>query len=251
MRTPLLLLSLIAVATPAWAGPAYRASGFLRTGFSEKVLAPGEWAVRGTGREPNKSVSVALYRAAELARDAGASELRVTRQRIKSQAIVERRSGFQRSYFETADLSVRAVRTDADRSACEMRETAKCMTLPVAGILATYGPRLDMAAALPGMAPVAPLAIVTRSTAQERMMADFLARHPEMRAHGTAPAAPVLPARVVSASPAAIARGVTSAAPPAAHRTGAATVPSAAEAYAALLRAQQPVKSGPGWKISD
>jgi hypothetical protein len=251
MRNLVIFASLLAAATPLSAAPAYRASGFMRTGYSEKVLGPDAWAVRGTGRERNKSVSVALYRAAELARDAGASEVRVTRQRIKSQAMIERRTGYERSYYETAELTVRAIRSDADRTACEMPEAAKCMTLPVAGILATYGPKLDMAAALPGEAPTAPLPIATRSNAQQRMMADFLARHPQMRAPAAVPAVPAAPARITPvAPPVPVARAATYAPPATVRRPGAAA-PTAAEAYAALLRAQQPVKSGPGWKMSD
>lgn len=240
------LLALAAVASPALAAPAYRASGFLRTGYSEKLIAPGQWAVRGTGREPNKSVSVALYRAAELAAQAGATELRVTRQHIKSEALVERRTGYQRSYHETAEVNVRVVRTEADRSACEMPQANQCMTLPVSGLLATYGPRLGMVAALPGQPPTAPLRIVTTSP-QQRALAEFLAKRAAVRM-------PVVqattPARAVPAA-AAIRAGADPARVPVTAISQASGGAVATDAYAAALRSQQPVTHGPGWKISD
>lgn len=176
-----LAVVLVASAMPVAAEPGYEPRGFLRNGYSEKALGPGQWRVRGSSREQGGSVGVALYRAAELAAATGAAELRVTKQKVSTQTMTERNSGRQMSYHEATDLTVRAVRSAPDRTACDMADAAKCLTLPVAGLLATYGPRLTMPAALPGAAPVAPLPIMTRSPYQQAV-ADLLKRHPEMRA---------------------------------------------------------------------
>lgn len=239
MRAFVAGLIVLTVAESALAQQSYRARGFMRSGYSEKAGHAGEWTVRGSAHARQASVGVALYRAAELAIREGASEIRVTKQGVRS-TTVSRKDYSEVSYNEVTTLTFRAVRGAADRSACDMAERERCMTLPVAGLLATYGPALAMPAALPGAVPAAQLTIVSRSPYQSAV-ADLLVRHPELRATPQVVAAP-------SAPP------VARAAPNRQPVPSAATAPSAAELYAARLQAVQPVRGGDrrqGWTISD
>lgn len=239
------LLALVSV--PATAGPSYRASGFLRTGYSEQVIGPNEWRVQATGRERGKSVSVALYRAAQLVAPTGATQLRITRQQVKSQRMIDRQ-GTERSFHETTVLTVRAVRSTADAVVCDEQVVAQCMTLPVAGVLATYGPQLAMPAAAAGAQPAAPLPLVVSSDYQ-RAVADLLARRPALSAPIAAVPTPPTAAPGVGAT-AAPAR-VTPAVPLPAPARANLAVPSREQRYAELLRAARPVDGGHGWTMSD
>lgn len=160
MRALLIPALLIAGAAQA-ADADYRHARFLGTGFSDKQIAPDVWRVKGSAHAEGDGVAVALYRAAELAVAARADEVRVVKQQVKRLTVSQRFGGGIISFTETATVTVRAVRTDADRAACEEAEPGRCMTLPVAGLLARYGDGLGQPAARPGEAPARPVTLVT------------------------------------------------------------------------------------------
>lgn len=225
----------------------YRPRGFMKTGYSDQLVKPGEWSVRSSARERSESVGVALYRAAQLVDQAGATEFRIIRQQVKS-TTVTRRNGYQEiSYGEATELIVRAIRTEQDRVACAMPETARCMTLSVASVMATYGPKLAMPVAKPGAEP-APLLAIRASSPYERDFADFLARNPHMRAPTSSPLpAPVaVPPRIATRiAPTAVLQAPVQVRPVSTTLAG---------AYAARLKAAEPVRQGDptqGWKFVD
>lgn len=139
----------------------YRPDGFLRTGYSDRQVAPDVWRVKGSSHAAGGGVAVALYRAAELAMAAHADELRVTSQKVRSLTMTRRIGNEIVAFTETATVTVRAVRTDADRAACDEKDARQCMTLPVAGLLARFGDQVGRPAARPGEAPARPVALVT------------------------------------------------------------------------------------------
>lgn len=125
------------VATAASADPTYHRQGLVGFGYTDSAIAPDQWRVTGSAHEYGGSIAVALYRAAELARDAHADRIRVTRQRIVS--TFSRYGGsVEHPDRETAFLTVRAVRSDADLAACDMKQVDRCMTLDVARVMARY-----------------------------------------------------------------------------------------------------------------
>lgn len=161
MSRSLLVVALAStLAAPALAG-SYGAKGLLRTGYSDRQLGPDRWEVRGSSHDDGGSVPVALYHAAEIASAANVAEIRVLKQKVTSQWLVQRSSGATLALTEKTVVTVRAIRTDADRVACEMPDASRCLTLPVAGLLAAYGPRLGMPAARAGEAAAAPVVLAT------------------------------------------------------------------------------------------
>ena len=232
----LMVVASLVGSSAASAGQGYQPRGFLRSGYSDKQLGPGIWSVRGSSREQGKSVGVALYHAAELAAQNGIAEIRVTKQNVRSQTMSDRRSGSIMSYHEATTVTIRAIRGDADRMACEMPEARQCLTLPIDRVMATYGPNLGMRAALPGAPMAAPLPIKAVSP-YEAAVASFLARHRQATASAgkPAPLATAVPARAPRA------------------RSLADMRPDPAEDYERRLKAAQPVKSDPkqGWTVID
>ncbi|MGI4732086.1 MAG: hypothetical protein ACRYFW_10085 [Janthinobacterium lividum] len=139
----------------------YRPDGFLRTGYSDRQVAPDVWRVKGSSHASGGGVAVALYRAAELAMAAHVGEVRITSQKVRSQTMSRRSDHSIMAFTETATVTVRAVRTAADRTACDEQEARQCMTLPVAGLLARFGDRLGQPTARPGEDVARPVALVT------------------------------------------------------------------------------------------
>lgn len=249
----LVLAGLLSAAATAQAEPKYRARGLLHTGYSERLVSPGVWAVKGSSHDDGGSTAVALYRAAELAAADGATEIRVVTQKIKGVTVT--RHGFSIGYSEVANLMVRAVRTPADRTACDMPDPRKCLTLPVAGILARYGPAMGMPAARPGETAAAPVQLVSSRhlagmpetfPASVRGYATPADRYPAWRRPD-----PVVPTSKVVTRPVAVA------APPAARREIASApriVAAPAAPYEARLAAAKPVTGRDpqqDWTISD
>ena len=159
--TTLAAAVLVALTVAASAHSQYKARGFLRTGYSDQQVAPDRWDVRGSSHDEGGSIPVALYRAAQIATAAGIAELRVVKQKVTTERMVRRSDGSTVALTEKTQLTVRAIRTDADRAACEMPEARRCLTLPVAGLMAAYGPRLGMPAARAGETPAPPVSLMS------------------------------------------------------------------------------------------
>jgi hypothetical protein len=143
----------------ACADPTYHKQGLVGFGYTDSVIGPDQWRVTGSAHEYGGSLAVAFYRAAELAQAAHADRIRVVRQRIVS--TFSRYGGsVANPERETASLTVRAVRSDADLAVCEMKRADQCMTLEVARIMTRYSPyggrpdRLANAALEPGAPPL-------------------------------------------------------------------------------------------------
>lgn len=151
------------VAAPGVAQGDYRHKGLLRTGFSDRQLGPGAWEVRASSHDEGGSIPLALYHAAEIAVANGVAELRVVKQKVRTERLY-RRDGGMIALNEKTVVTVRAIRTEADRAACEMPDAHRCLTLPVGGLLSAYGPSLRMPAARPGETPAAPVVLVTSRT---------------------------------------------------------------------------------------
>ncbi|GEM_PF-5070622 len=236
----------VALVTPASAQARYRQSGLLHTGFSDKRVATDVWTVKGSSGERNGSVSVALYRAAEIASAVGVDTIRIVRQKIKQTTVTTRYGQSIVGYSERAQVTFRAVRNETDRSACEMPDVSQCLTLQVAGLLSRYGPEIGMPAARPGESPAAPAPIALRSE-----MSDAFVKFAAQRGYTTpAYSYPAAPRPVPAALPARIA---PRAAPIAPSRTRAAA-PSAETIFAQRLAAAQPIKDRDpvqGWTISN
>lgn len=241
------VIASIVVATlcgTAQAETQYRARGFLRAGYSDHAAGPDGWTVRGSAHERSDSIGVALYRAAEIAAAAGIDTIRVVKQKVSSQTMTRRGSGDIMAYSEATTLTFRAVRSAVDARACAMPSPEQCLTLPVARIMATYGPKLGMPAALPGASPAAPLAISTTSP-YDRAMQAWQAAHPVATANIPTP----LPVTSVGAP--AVSWATPLPAVPSHIRTPA--VPSR-PTYEERLRAAQPIRGGDpkqGWTVSD
>lgn len=243
-RTLPLIAILVSVAAPVAAQQGYGPRGFLRTGYSDKALGKDVWQVHGSSHDSNASIGVALYRAAEIASANGIAEIRVVDQHVRSQTMSDRQSGAIRSYHEATTLTFRAVRSDEDRTACQMREATHCLTLPVAGLLATYGPSFGRPAALPGAAIAQPLAIRTNSP-YSRAIDTLLRRHGLPHAVTPTTAGAMVPAKAGAVEAASSARAVSLPAPSAKE--------DAYERYQRNLRAAQPVKGDSmlGWRTVD
>lgn len=257
MQATMKVLAIVAglCAVQAEAKQSFRPRGFMKTGYSDQVVKPDVWEIRSSAREHSESVGVALYRAAQLVDQAGAREFRIVRQKVKTTTVTRRNTYDEISYHEVATLTVRVIRTEQDRSACDMPEADKCMTLSVASVMATYGPGLLMPGNKPGEAP-APILAIRVSSPQERAMADFIARRQQMRAPQpptapvATPAVPVTPTAVIRTPgkviPAAAVRAV-------APRPAQPTVTAVGD-YATRLKAAEPVRQGDpkqGWKFVD
>ena len=151
------------VAAPAVAQGDYRHKGLLRTGYSDRQLGLGTWEVSASSHEEGGSIPLALYHAAEIAVANRVAELRIVKQKVRTERLY-RRNGGMIALNEKTTVTVRAVRTEADRTACEMPDAHRCLTLPVGGLLSAYGPSLRMPAARPGQTPAAPVVLVTSRT---------------------------------------------------------------------------------------
>ncbi len=156
----LILPALIVAGSAHAADIDYRRYNFLHTGYSDKQLSPDVWRVKGSAHEMGGGIAVALYRAAELATAARVGEVRVTKQKV-NELTISRRGGGLVSFTETATVTVRFVREAADRTACDEQEAHRCLTLPVAGLLARYGDRVGRPTARLGEVPAAPITLVT------------------------------------------------------------------------------------------
>lgn len=266
-----LAAALAAICAPVTA-QTYQPRGFLRTGYSDRQVAPDRWEVAASSHDEGGSVPAALYHAAEIAGAAGIAELRVVRQKVTTQRMIRRSSGTTIALTEKTQLTVRAIRGDADRAACEMPEARRCLTLPVAGLLAAYGPGLRMPAALPGQAVATPVLLTTRSTEwpfagqlsagadggpMVRLLRDLAGQHALAVPPPPVMAKPDIPkARLATSAGPSIPRPVTTA-----TRIAATAVPSVVPAfrrpakpsYEDRLRAAQPVDHDArlGWTASD
>lgn len=189
-RTLALALLLIAAAAPAQVE--YQPDGLFRDGWSERALAPGRWEVKGTSGAHEGGVAVALYRAAELAQADGASELRVVKQQVRTTTTRTRSSHAEIGYHERATVTMRAVHGPADRTACDMPNPGKCMTLSVAGVMARFGPVLGRAAP-PGAVPVAIVTSPFSPADIARINAGSLAATALARSRETLPSWPPAP----------------------------------------------------------
>lgn len=157
------LLSAV-VGAPAIAQSEYRHKGLLRTGYSDRQLGPGAWEVSASSHDEGGSIPLALYHAAEIAGANGVAELRVVKQKVRIERMIRRSTGSVIAMTEKTVVTVRAVRTEADRTACEMPDAHRCLTLPVGGLLSAYGPSLRMPAARPGQTPATPVVLAIART---------------------------------------------------------------------------------------
>ncbi|PXA87253.1 hypothetical protein DMC47_32495 [Nostoc sp. 3335mG] len=128
----------MAIATVAGAEARYQPANVFGTGYADEQVAPGVWNVRGASGTEDAGHAIAIYRAAELAQAAGASEMRIVRQKI----VVTSRANTHMFVREVAHFTVRAVRDPADRTACEEKKPERCVTVSVDKMLAQFGPEL-------------------------------------------------------------------------------------------------------------
>jgi hypothetical protein len=135
----LLVLAVIA-ALAGCTPPVYGKSNILGSpGYSDKQLAEGVWEVtfRAMGPSGDDRYQIAaLYRAAELARDAGFPFFQLVR--FKGRVTV--RALGPNDYI--ARLTVRGVRTRDEELKCESEAATDCGTYSTEEILRTFAPRL-------------------------------------------------------------------------------------------------------------
>ena len=184
------------VTTSAGAAPRYEHANLFGTGYSDRQITPGTWDVRAASATPDGGHAIALYRAAELARDTGATELRIVRQKIIVLSRGNRFGGSMMFVREIANLRVRAIRSDVDRVACEEKEARRCVTIPTARILAQFGPSLGQEAG-PYQAAMAGQPVVRVGMALPRAFSERLAEQsaatPPLASAPSTPARPLTP----------------------------------------------------------
>ncbi|NYT41228.1 hypothetical protein HZY97_10705 [Sphingomonas sp. R-74633] len=121
----------------------YRHFNILTGGaYTDSEEAPDRWKVMGTADSLSDGQAAALYRAAEITAKAGSPAFRIVRQKVRL-TTREYRALRKIEYRETAYLTIRAVRTPGDLTACEMPSAAQCMTLTVQDVMSRYGPELE------------------------------------------------------------------------------------------------------------
>lgn len=181
------------VAASAGAAPRYERASLFGTGYADKQVDPATWDVRGASATPDGGHEIALYRAADLARIAGATELRIIRQKITTISRTDR-SGLPIMFIrEVAKLRVRAIQSAADRVACEEADQRRCITIPVAIVLAQYGRSLGQGAG-PYPTAIAARQVVTVGMAlPPAILARLAARREAMATTASPPPAPTRP----------------------------------------------------------
>ena len=128
-------------AVPAAAGDRYKPQElFDRKGYSEKRLGEGLWRVRTTVKDMSISENaqqMALYRGAELARQAGYDYFQVLGG--KSWMGYSTRGTRMNVLAHGAELKVRGARTYKDQAQCEMKG-GMCPVFGTDHVLARLGP---------------------------------------------------------------------------------------------------------------
>jgi hypothetical protein len=144
MKAILTLAAAVALASCAGGRPGtatrYRPAG-LFGGYSDEVIAPGEWQVTGRSNgvaEPGFGRNMAMYRAAELVKAAGFSHMQV----LDQQGRENRMNG--RTIGESLELEVRGANGPAPPAVCRARSPQACFTAPVDEIMARLRPLLHI-----------------------------------------------------------------------------------------------------------
>ena len=131
----------LSAAAPAMAADAYKRQAlFDRKGYSETSLGEGLWRVRTTVEDMSSMENaqrMALYRGAELARQAGFDYFQVLKG--KGWMSYSSRGTRMNVHAHGAELKVRGARTYKDQAPCEMKG-GMCPVFGTDHVLARLGP---------------------------------------------------------------------------------------------------------------
>lgn len=154
----LLILAVLAGLTGCAQLP-YQKTSFLRSeGYTDKRLGEGAWEVtfRTAGPDPEaRYKNGALYRSAELAREAGFPFFQVVRYQGRLRTLVQGKGDREtsRPVDQVARLFIRGVRTPNEELKCESASPSDCRTYSTEETLRTVAPKLMLQP--PGQAPEA------------------------------------------------------------------------------------------------
>lgn len=114
---------------------------FQRVGYSDRMIGEGVWEVafKTLGRDvEDRYQKGALYRSAELARDAGFPFFQVVR--FRGELTTEKRPSGPVPVKQVARLTVRGVRTRDEELKCESSSPSDCGTFSTEATLRAYAP---------------------------------------------------------------------------------------------------------------
>jgi hypothetical protein len=123
----------------------YGHSGLLG-GYSDEQVEPGLWRVRARTNGFSGATSafnMALYRAAELARDAGYPYFQIVQSNFGVLPLVAGNFIYSSGGGQTARFRIRGARSADAPIACEMVDSRGCHTFPVEEVLRQIGPELN------------------------------------------------------------------------------------------------------------
>jgi hypothetical protein len=160
MRRLFILAAFAAFSGLAGCGvPVYGKSNFLQSpGYSDKSLGEGSWEVtfRTMGRDrENLYEAGALYRSAELAREAGFPYFQVVRfeGRVKTERPVGTPPDMGVPVAHFVRLTVRGVHTREEELKCESEAPRDCGTFSTEDTLRRLGPKLGQSPVAEGTSP--------------------------------------------------------------------------------------------------
>lgn len=113
-------------------------------GYTDKLVEPGVWRVEGRANgiaEGGFAQSMAVYRAADLVKQAGFEYMQIIDQKGK-QSFVGIRGGSMSSAGENLILWVRGAHDSSPPAECRAKNPNACFTLPVAETMAKMFPLL-------------------------------------------------------------------------------------------------------------
>ena len=119
--------------------------GGLLGGYSDKQIEPGLWRVRATTNGYSREYSalaMALYRSAELSRDAGFDHFQVVRSNHHLLGLVAGGTWYSSGGGENAMLRIRGTHDANAPIACET-ERSNCRTYSVQEVLVQIGPLIN------------------------------------------------------------------------------------------------------------
>lgn len=114
-------------------------------GYSEKQVEPGVWRITATTNGFSgqySSMTMAIYRAAELARDAGFPYFQVVRSNFRVLPLVTQYTYSSSGGGEKARLRIRFSRNANPPLLCEMEDNS-CKTYAVEEVLRELGPLIN------------------------------------------------------------------------------------------------------------
>ena len=148
MRTLLLAAGLLAMSAAVEARPGtatkYRPANMFG-GYSDKVVEPGVWRVSGKANgvsEDGFAEKMAVYRAAEVVRQAGFEYMQIINQKGKKSFVGLGGASSMHSAGQDLTLWVRGSHENNPPTECRAKEANACFTVPVAEAMERIAPFL-------------------------------------------------------------------------------------------------------------